>query len=208
MKKILTTALAIVLFAGASQAQSTHRGKDHHRGGPGKEWTKDLNLTDAQKAQLKTLHEAQQKEIEALKSTNVTPEQRKAIHEKYRSQFEAVLTPAQREQMKAKMHEHKAVGGHGFDKKGGFSKNAAFLNKDLNLTTDQQAKLQGFANDFHAKAQGIRGNTSLTDDQKKEQLKNLAKQFREQTQTVLTPEQAQKMKELRGARKMRVQQNS
>lgn len=207
MKKILASALAIVLFVGASQAQSTASENDHHRG-HSKEWIKDLNLTDVQKTQLKTLHEAQRKEMESLKSTNVTPEQRKAIHEKYRSQFEAVLTPAQREQMKAKMQERKTEGDKGFEKKGGFGKNAAFLDKDLNLTTDQQAKLQGFANDFHAKAQSIRGNTGLTDDQKKEQMKNLAKQFREQMQTVLTPEQTQKMKELRRSRKMHVEQNS
>src|SRR5215204_4720958 len=141
MKRILTSALAIVLFVGASRAQDQPR---HERGGD--RFSKELNLTAEQKAKLQTIREAQKKEMEALKqNSQVSQEQRKAIHEKYKSQFDAVLTPAQREEMNKKKEEWKANGkeGKGFGKKGGnagrgsdFGNQAAFFKKELNLSAD------------------------------------------------------------------------
>jgi Spy/CpxP family protein refolding chaperone len=212
MKKILTSALAIVLFVGASQAQSNAPANDHHRGGKG--MMKSLNLTEAQKTQFKSLHEAEKKDLEALKgSGNVTPEQRKAIHEKYRSQFDALLTPEQRDQMKKAMQERKAEGGakgaRGSEGKGGnFGKQQAFYKDQLNLSPDQETKMKGIFQDFQAKAKDIRANTSLSADQKKEQMHSLAQQLREQSKTVLTADQLKKMEDMRGKRKDRVERNS
>lgn len=205
MKKILTSALAIVLFVGASQAQTTAPEKGQGRG-HGREMMKDLNLTDAQKTQLKSIREAEKKDAEALKAQgNATPEQRKAVHEKYRSQLDAVLTPEQREQMKNEMKAHRmdstGRGGRGFDRKGDRFGNAApFIKEDLNLTADQQTKLKSYADDFRIKAKDIRANSSLTDEQKKEQLRTLSKTYTEQSRGLLTPEQLQKVKEGRGKR--------
>ncbi|GAA4752442.1 Spy/CpxP family protein refolding chaperone [Flavisolibacter ginsenosidimutans] len=212
MKKILTSALAIVLFVGASQAQTTSPEKGHHRG-PGMGMMKDLNLTDAQKAQLKSLHQAEKKEMDALKTSgNVTPEQRKSLHEKYRSQFDAVLTPAQKDQLNKKKAEWKDKGNkddRDFGKKDGARMNhMPFMNKDLNLSADQQTKLKGMADEFRTKAKDIRSNTALNDDQKKEQMRDLAKQFREQSKTVLNAEQQKKMDEMRKGRKDKTDRNS
>lgn len=201
MKKILTSALAILLFVGASQAQTTNPENGHQRG-HGKEMMKDMNLTDAQKTQLKTIHEAEKKDMDALKAKgDVTPEGRKALREKYRSQVDAVFTPEQREQMKAKMPDRKTdsgdKGGRGFGKKdSGFGKRAPFMNKELNLTADQQTKLKAYAEDFHAKAKDIRANNGLTDAQKKEQMRNLSKTYREQSKAILSADQLKKMQEM------------
>lgn len=203
MKKILTSALAIVLFAGVSQAQTTapEKGQGHSR-----EMMKDLNLTDAQKTQLKSIREAEKKDADALKAQgNATPEQRKAVHEKYRSQLDAVLTPEQREQLKDRMNAHRmdstGRGGRGFDRQGDrFGNAASFMKEDLHLTADQQTKLKSYADDFRAKAKDIRANTGLTDEQKKEQLRTLLKTYREQSKGLLTPEQLQKVKKGRGKR--------
>lgn len=201
MKKILIAALAVVLFAGASQAQTTAPEKIHPRG-DGKGMMKDLNLTDAQKKQLKSLHQAEKKEMDDLKTKgSATPEDRKALHEKYRSQFDALLTPEQREKMKSKAQEGEPGkgerGGRGFDK------GAPFMNKELNLTADQQTKLKGYTDEFRTKAKDIRANNSLTEDQKREQIRSLSKTYMDQSKTVLTPEQQQKMKGLRGRHKPR-----
>lgn len=220
MKKILSTALAIVLFVGASQAQTTDNKEQHHRGDRKEMAMNHLNLTAAQKAQFQSIREAQKKEMQELKkSGNVTPEQRKALHEKYKTQYQAVLTPAQQEQLKKQREEWKEKGrkgqkgqkgekGQAFGKRGGdFGKQAAFFKKELNLTADQESKLKGIFQEFHTKAQDIRSNAGLSKEQKKEQFQSLARQYMAQGKSVLTPEQVQKFNELKGKRKNRKSDN-
>lgn len=204
MKKILSTALAIVLFVGTSQAQTTDekgsRQHDHKK----EQAFGNLNLTTEQKAKFQSLREEQKKEMEALrKSGNVTQEQRKALHEKYRTQFESVLTPAQLEQFKKQKEEWKDKGGKekGLGKRGGErGGQAAFFKKELNLTADQETKLKSIFQEFHTKAKDIRSNSSLTKEQKRAQMQSLAQQYMSQGKAVLTPEQAKKFDELKGKR--------
>ena len=70
------------------------------------------------------------------------------------------------------------------------------MKTQLNLTDDQVSKLKASHDSFAAKAQEIRNNSSLTSDQKKEQFKELAKQQKEETKSILTKDQLQKMQEL------------
>ena len=208
MKRILTTALAIVLFVGASQAQDKTR---HERGG--NKFATELNLTADQQAKLKTIREAQKKEMEALKQNGqVSQEQRKAIHEKYKTQFESVLTPAEKEEMNKKKEEWKAKGkdGKSFGKRGGenggrgqFGQQAAFFKKDLNLSADQETRLKGIFQDFQAKSKDLRTNNSLSQEQKKEQMKLLAKQYMDQGKSVLNADQLKKLDEMKGKHKGR-----
>ena len=207
MKRILTTALAIVLFVGASQAQDKQR---HQRGGD--KFATELSLTTDQKAKLQTVREAQKKEMESLKQDgNVTPEQRKAIHEKYKSQTEAIYTPAQKEQLAKKREEWKAKGGagKGFGRKGeagkrggdNFGQQAAFFKKELNLTADQETRLKGIFQEFQTKSKDIRSNTGLSKEQKREQTQSLAKQYMDQGKTVLNADQLKKLEQMKGKRK-------
>src|SRR5215217_4912197 len=179
MKKILSTALAIVLFVGVSQAQTTEDKGRHHKGQRQEQAFSQLNLTADQKARFQSIREAQKKEMQELKkSGNVTPEQRKTIHEKYKTQYQAVLTPAQQEQFNKQRQEWKDKGakgekGQGFGKRGGdMGKQAAFFKKELNLTADQESKLKGIFQEFRTKSQDIRSNTSLSNEQKKAQFQS------------------------------------
>src|SRR5690242_162101 len=70
--------------------------------------------------------------------------------------------------------------------------------QQLNLTQDQQTKVQDIFKQQRSQAQAIRQNTSLTPEQQKEQLKQLRESTHSQISAVLTPEQQAKMKELRG----------
>jgi Spy/CpxP family protein refolding chaperone len=208
MKRILTTALAIVLFVGASQAQDKSR---HERGRD--KFATELNLTADQKAKLQTIREAQKKEMEALKQNgSVTPEQRKAIHEKYKTQTEAIYTPAQKEQLAKKREEWKAKGGErkAFGKRGGdaakrgnanFGQQAAFFKKELNLSADQETKLKGIFQEFQSKSKDLKSNTGLSKEQKREQMQSLAKQYMNQGKTVLNADQLKKLEEMKGKRK-------
>lgn len=199
MKKILSTALAIVLFVGASQAQTTEQKEPGHHGQRKEMAFDNLNLTAEQKAKFQSLREAQKKEMDELrKSGNVTPEQRKAIHEKYKVQYEAILTPAQKEQFDKQRKEWKEKG---FGERGGkFGRQEAFFKKELNLTDDQEVKLKGIFQEFQTKAKDLRSNSSLTQEQKRTQMKSLAQQYMAQGKAVLSPEQAKKFDELKSKR--------
>lgn len=210
MKKILSTALAIVLFAGASQAQTTES-KDHHRKGERKEQAfQNLNLSAEQKAELQSLREAQRKEMQELKkSGSATKEQRKALHEKYRTQYQSILTPAQQEEMKKNRETMKdrtqngprGEKGKGFGKRGGnMGQQAAFFKKELNLSASQETKLKGIFQEFQTKTKEVRSNNALSQEQKRTQFQSLAQQYMAQGKAVLTPEQAQKFEELQSKR--------
>ena len=202
MKKIIMSALVLAVTMGAAQAQTatpdkTHR-KEHkmHR-------LDALNLTEDQKAKLKTLHEQQKKEMEALKKDKeANKEQRKEIHKKYRDQMESILTPEQKQQfekMKADKKEGRKNGefkkGEGFGRKGGFDRDG--LAKELNLTQDQQDRVAKIRSDFRSQFAALRNDQSLSDDQRKTKFKELMKAQQAQMKTVLTPEQVEKMKSLR-----------
>src|ERR1043165_8566333 len=144
MKRILSTALAIVLFVGAAQAQKTED-KAHPRGDRKEMAMQQLDLTADQRAKLQSIREAQRKEIQELrKNDQMTVAEmkakRKELMEKYKEQYKAVLTPAQVEELKKRRTEHV---GKDFGKRGGdhFRNQAAFFKKELNLTPDQKTRI-------------------------------------------------------------------
>ncbi len=99
---VLTAAMAA---AQGAPAQGGEEGRHGWKGGDHEKAFSKLNLTDAQKEQLKTMHQSQRQEMEALRNdSSLTQEQRrekvqslmKADHEKMLS----ILTPEQRQQVK------------------------------------------------------------------------------------------------------------
>lgn len=206
MKKILSTAFAIVLFVSVSQAQTTEDKGRHHKGDRKEQSFHNLNLTADQKARMQSLRETQRKEMQDLKkSGSVTPEQRKALQEKYRTQYQSILTPAQQEEMKKnrtalKERGQKGEKGKGFGKRGNMGQQAAFFKKELNLTADQETKLKGIFQEFQTKSKDIRANNNLSQEQKRTQFQSLAQQYMTQGKAVLTPEQAKKFDEMRSNR--------
>lgn len=208
MKRILTGALALVLFAGAAQAQTkSDSSRFHHRQGR-EMMAQQLNFTVAQQAKLKSIHDAQRKEMEALKTKSLTAEQskeqRKALHKKYKEQMQSILTPVQKDQMKKLEAERKENGGRkGEWKKGGkknITKRGREFQKDLNLTEAQKSQLSKLRTDSRSQTESIRKDQSLTQDQKKEKIHSLRKDQQEKFKSVLTKEQVQK---LQSARKQR-----
>lgn len=211
MKRIITGALALVLFAGAAQAQTK---KDtagfHHRQGR-EMMAQQLNLTADQQAKLKSIHDAQRKEMEALKTKSLTAEQSKeqrmALHKKYQEQMQSVLTPDQKDQMKKFKAERKEKGGKkGEWKKGGkkgIAKKGGEFQKDLNLTQAQKDQLSKLRTDSKSQMESIRNDQSLTQDQKKEKIYSLMKDQQEKFKTVLTKEQVEKLQSSRKERQSR-----
>ena len=221
MKRIITSALVLALTMGAAQAQTTSTEKEKgHKKEHRMQKFDQLNLTEDQKTRLKALKEEQKKEMEALKSNSAaTKEQRKQLHEKYKAQREAILTAEQKQQLSQWKEERKASGkkgdfhkgkgfkangadSTGFGKRRDFKKGAAFQ-KELGLTQEQQQKIKQIRSDFRNQLEAVRKDQSLTQDQKKARFQDLVKAQREQTKSVLTKEQVEKMESLKKDRSSR-----
>jgi len=78
---------------------------------------------------------------------------------------------------------------------------AAFLSKRLNLSADQQSKLEPILADRDQKIAALRSDSSLTPDQKKEQFRTIHQNMKQQLSTILTPDQLQQMKSFHGHRR-------
>jgi Spy/CpxP family protein refolding chaperone len=151
LSSLITLALAFFAFAAIASAQDsgttiqpdTTQKQERHHGGWGKGGDREggfrghrgggmfelqgLNLTDAQKAQIKTIHDANRPDegtmqqmktlIDAKRSGTITPEQTeqlKALRKQQREKMEsvhqqvlAILTPEQRQQLDQKREEMK-----------------------------------------------------------------------------------------------------
>jgi len=80
-------------------------------------------------------------------------------------------------------------------------KMAMRLSKKLGLSPDQTAKLEPVLADRQQKVQALRADTSLTPDQRKQQMRAIGKDSQEQLAGILTPEQMQQMKAMRHGRR-------
>ena len=73
----------------------------------------------------------------------------------------------------------------------------AMLAEKLGLTDAQKAQFQQINKDMWQQGRAIRQNSSLTDDQKKQKIRELRQQSHKQMFSVLTPEQKEKLKQMR-----------
>ena len=86
----------------------------HRGGGRLQKMAAELNLTDAQKAQIKPILMSTRQQAQAIKAdTTLTPDARKAkmkdLHKSANAQMMAILTPTQRAQLKAIRREKRAA---------------------------------------------------------------------------------------------------
>jgi Spy/CpxP family protein refolding chaperone len=205
MKRIFTLSVAALLFAGTAMAQDVNKqakkdkgakewkqgGKHGKHGGAG--FGKELNLSDAQKQQIKALNEEYKGKMKALKSNdNATvgdvKKQAQALREEQRSKMQNILTAEQKTKLAELKEKRKAEG------KAKGEKRFEQMQKNLNLSADQSAKLKAQNEQFKTQAEAIKSNSSLSQEQKKEQFKSLMEQRKASTKAILTPAQLEKMK--------------
>jgi Spy/CpxP family protein refolding chaperone len=197
MKKVfIGMALAAFVATGAfAQDQSNgfaDRPKGHHRGS---EVMQQLNLTDEQKTEMKTINDDFKNQMADLKKNEdkITVTEwkskmstmRKDHHEKVQN----VLTSEQKASLKKMMQEHKGAGRkHGAHK-------LERMKKDLNLTDDQVTALKKNHEDMAQKFKALRDDKSLTEDQKKVEMKKFRDQQHESLKSILSEEQLQKLEQ-------------
>lgn len=224
MKRIVVSAFAILLVTAAVQAQTdtTKGAHREHRDMQQRNPYEQLNLSADQQAKLKSMRDYFKKQADALKEQKLTDEERRTgmqtLREQQRTQMEAILTPEQKAQMdkmrenrkdgmrngnRAKGDSSMRNGGTGFNGHNG--NGAAALQKELNLTTEQQAKMKEIRTGFKTKADNVRNDAALTKEQKQAAMRELMTAQQEQIKTVLTKEQQEKLQALR---KNRAAQNT
>ena len=201
MKRIIALTVAFAIAGFSLSAQQTREMKQHQKGnqmhhGQKMDRMKDLNLTDAQKNQLKAEREAHKAKMEALnKQDNLTVkemrERKAALQQEQKAKMEALLTAEQKNKMaanKTAMETKRAEMSE---------KHAAMMKEKLGLSNDQAAKLKAYNEATHSKMKAIRENQSLSKEQKRAQIKALKETTQTQRKAILTTEQQQKMEEMR-----------
>lgn len=207
MKKILTLAVAGVLMTASVMAQDSTAVKSHktgvhqkadgykghkHHGRKGDKAFSGVTFTDAQKAQAKTINEDFKKKTADLKARNLdAAEQKKqmmALHQERHQKMEQLLTPDQKATIAANRKQHAE------NAKGAKGKRLESMKSSLNLNDEQVAKMKEARAKTHEQIKAIKENQSLSETDKKAQVKAVMQQQRENWKSILTPEQQAKLK--------------
>lgn len=207
MKKIFLLAVVATLsVAGINDAQA--QDKSRHKQ-PNKEWQhketygyRDLQLSEAQKAQITQIRKEAQSQRESIrKDQTLTDEQRgqkmRALQQSQKEKMQSVLTQEQRDKMqsqgrksgKDKMHENKG-------RKYGQAKR--YENKGrspkVDFTDSQKQSMKKIREDSNKKREAIKNDSNLTNEQRSQKMKELHLETKKQMESVMTPEQRNQMK--------------
>jgi Spy/CpxP family protein refolding chaperone len=228
MKKIFASMLAVVIAfsAVAQNGNKNAKGKRGEEMGQrrGPEQVKrqgmiggvgSLNLTDAQKQQMKQVNESFRQQMQELnKNENITvkeqKERRAALTQQHKTDVQNILTAEQRRELEANKKDYKSKDkdynkGRGDDMMGRGDKNGRDDSrgdnlKQLNLTDAQGVRIKAANEEFRTKVQAIQKNASLSNDQKKTQRDAAQQQHTAAIKAILTQEQTAKLEELKRTR--------
>ena len=193
MKKLIIPicfCLLIVTSLSAQEKQGVNRKqKAQHQK---HEIKKQLNLSEDQKNKMKSIHERYREQAKVLKSNDdITrgdyKKQMGEINEKRKIEVEANLTSEQKNKMKEirenKQREMKEMRAERFEK----------MSNKLQLDEKQKSILLEQRKNSAEQMKAIRENSSLSNVQKKEQIKGLKEKQKELSKSILTEEQKKKM---------------
>ncbi len=198
MKSIIITLLAVSAFAVSAMAQEKremmpgHMQKHHH----GMMMAKQLNFSEEQKTKAKLYHQDfKQKMQELNKNENITVKEMRdrkmALLKEQKAKMNGLLTAEQ----KTKMAQMKADRKVKADQH--FAQHLDKMKTKLGLTDQQVGQMKAQRESMQLKFKAIKENESLSREQKKEKLMSLKTEAREQHKKIFTPEQQQKMEEMK-----------
>lgn len=199
MKKLLTALflLSAVTLTTTAQVKRDHTNDAKAHGNAGHkqmkhDFAEKLNLSSTQQTQMKAINEDFKTKMQSLKSTSANDadfdSKKKALVIERQQKIDALLTTEQKSQMAEMKKEFRS-------KKAGDRKDNRIeaMKENLGLTNDQVAKMKEQQNIFRSKEEAIKNNTSLTEQQKKDQLEALRSQRKDSFKSFLTPEQLKKL---------------
>lgn len=197
----LFIAATVLLFAGSLQAQTGRQNDSssfRKKSAQAYRLMPQANLSDDQKKQAKDLRDSYRSKFAAIQNdktltvadrTTKMADLRKEQHQK----MQGILTPEQRSQMAS---NRKGKGGKPNKMQGMAGKRMDKMKTNLGLTDEQMNKIKTNQMAMRDKMRAIHSDQTLTDSQKKEQVKTIMQQQRQNMKNVLTPEQMQKMKSM------------
>ncbi len=206
MKKLLILSLALssVIFSASAQQKrepGSHRMKGtkqgmyegrHNKG----MMMKDINFTDAQKAQLKANRQSYKTQMQELnKNEAITVKEQRdrkqALRTEQKAKMQALLTPEQKNKMaesKAKMEDQRKEMGE---------KRMEMMKTKLGLSDNQVLKMKAQHEATHAQLKAIKQDQTLSRADKKEKMKAIKDEAMQQRKSILSAEQIKKMEELK-----------
>jgi Spy/CpxP family protein refolding chaperone len=172
-----------------------HRGMRHGRGGPGmghgmRGMFEELNLSDAQRAQIQQIHEAARARFEAARSSGDRAAFRTIGRETHR-QVEAVLTPAQR----AQAEELRAQHAQRF-----LDRRLEHMTERLSLTARQQQQVRGVLSGAAQQRRALMEQAQLDESSPREAMQALRERTQAQLSSVLSAEQRAQLEAMRAQR--------
>jgi Spy/CpxP family protein refolding chaperone len=197
MKKLLAVALSFSLFAFTSNAQVSRKSNEqnkvqrdslHKRNG---NMMKDLNLSEAQKTQLKESRESAKQQMEAIKNdASLSQDQKKEkmqeLRKNQQEKMSSILTPDQKAKMQTERRDWKG--------KANAQKDQHKMKTDLNLSDAQKEQMKANHEAIKQQREAIKNDANLNDAQKKEKMQELYKAQKEKMNSILTTEQKAKLK--------------
>jgi Spy/CpxP family protein refolding chaperone len=204
MKKLLFIAVAGLFFLANSNAQIQRKIPQHQRMKSDSslhfqkgQMMQNLNLTDDQKTQLKSMREEMKQQHSAIQNdASLTADQKKekmkSLRQSQMQKMNAILTPDQQAKMKAFREQR--------GKNQGMQKGHKMMKDQLGLTTDQKNQMRALHESMQQQRNAIQNDASLSADQKKEKMKELHKAQMGKVNAILTPDQQAKMKAFRQQR--------
>ena len=194
----------MVIAAVSANAQTPDNSKNQeqqhhfrHRGQHGRDMlAKKLNFSDQQKEQLKTINsDFKNKMMDLKKHDEITVKEFKsqmsALQKSHRDQMQALLTPSQKDQLSTMKEERMKMA------KVNAGARAEKMKIKLGLSDTQANQLKTMRTETFGKIKSIHADNSLSQEQKHEQIKSLVMQQKDQLKTVLTPDQLQKLEEMK-----------
>lgn len=230
MKNIITGLVAIAAFTFSANAQtdpnndqnSGNYGRSHRGEGRNKMMEK-LNLSRAQKDQLKLLNEDYHTKMQNLRQNSSLSDadmktQRQNLEEDRKTRMAAVLTPSQRTQwmqMEKEGNEDNSTTGqwnnsdqnsmrNGKNSNDRWDNRMDNMKQELGLSDDQMMKMQSGNESFRSRTKAIFDNQSLSQEDRKEQLEKLRMERMETMHSILTPDQYTKMQSMNQGRKEKI----
>ena len=201
MKKIVLGLTALVITFSAMAQKETQQKESANQNerpewrdgehGKMKETMEKLNLTADQKVKLRAINEDFKKQMQELKSQNLSEvdmkEKRKSLMMARKEKVSAILTDEQRKQweaMKPAAGERKEMHVGMGDKKEGRTERLEQMVKELNLNAEQASKFNTLQTSFKAKLKDLKGNTTLTEEQKKAEMKDVFKTYKKSVEEI------------------------
>ena len=195
MKKILVVMIALG-FVYSANAQNISKMKTHQHHHSDAMMLKELNLSSAQKEQMKAYHESYKNQLMELnKNENITVKEsrdrKEILHKEQKEKMMNLLTADQKNTLvqlkKDREAKHEMEATKRLDK----------MKTNLNLSDDQIAKINAARQATHAQLKAIKENDQLSRTQKKEQLIALKEQNKKSFKSILTTEQIGKLEEMK-----------